>query len=121
MFIPNKTFHAIRVSILSVITVLLLVIAVESVLYIQLSQDTNKKLTDLSATLDSISNKTSNKHRVVDNQITDAVTSIREVSTGINVINEQLTTNKRLVQILIDNECKVQPYYMDSRLREFCQ
>jgi hypothetical protein len=116
MFIPNKTFHAIRVSILSVITVLLLVIAVESVLYIQLSQDTNKKLTNLSATLDSISNKTSNKHRIVDNQITDAVTS-----NGINAIDEQLTTNKRLVQILIDNECKVQPYYMDSRLREFCQ
>jgi hypothetical protein len=128
MFIPNKTFNAIKVSILSTIMILLLVIAAESVLYIRLSQNTNKKIETLSAQLDSVSNQTntfkvtsSNKHKIVDNQITDAVTSIAEISTGIDAINTQIANNKRMIDILVDNQCDVRPYYLDKRLAEFCK
>ncbi len=128
MFIPNKTFNAIKVSILSVIAILLLVIAIESALYIHLAQNTNKKIENLTAQLDSISDQTdafkaasSNKHKSVDSQITDAVTSIAEISTGIDAINTQLVNNKRMIDILVDNQCDVRPYYLDKRLTEFCK
>lgn len=120
MFIPNKTYHAIKVGVLSVIATLLLVIVVESVLYFKLVNDTNGKITTLTTQLDSLTNSSQsfdkvslNKHRNTQTQITDAVTSISK-------LNSSVESNAALIQILIANECAVRPYYMDKRLLDMC-
>lgn len=113
MFIPNKTYHAIKTVTVGIIAVLLLVIAGQAVLYLQLANKNKKEIQTLTAQLDSLSissknfnNVSSGKHATTQTQVTQ-----------IKLLSE---TNKQLIDVLIRNECTMNPYYMDKRLSELC-
>lgn len=120
MFIPNKTYHAIKLGVVSLIAILVLIIVAESVLYFKLLREQNTNLTALTARLDSLSiastkiDKNSvNRDTQVQSQITDAVTQIQD-------LQSQLVTSNNTIKVLVSNECTVRPYYMDKRLLEMC-
>ena len=121
MFIPNKTYHAMKVWVLGIIATLLLVIAGESVLYTTILKNQNQKIKQLSFQLDSlmvtsrkIDKNSMTRDTHVQSQITDAVTLISSLQTTINTL--QTST-----EMLIINECKVMPYYMDKGLLATCK
>lgn len=116
MFIPNKTYLAMRVKVLLIISTLLLVIAGLSVLYLKKVNEHNTSVATLSAQIDSaktFDRLSSTKHERVNNQITDAVTSINKLQTSVNSLNET-------VSMLVRNECLVKNYYMDKKLFDLC-
>jgi hypothetical protein len=128
MFIPNKTYHAIKVAILCVIAVLVMIIAGQFVLYIQLAekntvaiQELQSKIDTLTTTTTSFDNTSLKKHTVVENQITDAVTAILELKTTASELQTSVDILKSSTDMLIVNECKVMPYYMDKNLMATCR
>ena len=125
MFIPNKTYHAIKVGILAIVAVLLLVIAGELVLYINLAKSTDKKIMSLVAQLDTLSttSKNFNKNSLNKHEAASMMISTMENTMTTNVIElrNSIDVAKSTIDILVRNECMVRPYYMDKRLLEMCQ
>lgn len=128
MFIPNKTYHVIKASVLALIVVLLLVISAESVLYLRMLENNKKEIAILTYQIDSLTHKTNVFEISTVNKHNETVTSIAEISmqlsnnaNSIKAANDQINTNNRMIDILVSNACKIQPYYMDKRLMEFCR
>lgn len=118
MFIPNKTFHAIRAGILSVIAFLLCIITVASVLYNQSVRSQTAKLNQISARVDSLANLSTridansvNRDTQVQEQLTNAETNIKALQ---SMVDESRTT----IKLLIKNECTYLSYY---RMSDMCQ
>jgi len=61
------------------------------------------------------------KHTVTESQITDAVTTITLLETKVTELEESVSLLKTSTDILIVNECKVMPYYMDKTLMTTCK
>jgi hypothetical protein len=78
MFIPNKTFNAMRVGVLGIIATLILVIAGQSVLFVQLQQDNRVALDSLTVRVATIAQATNT--RLVQ-------TNSRQNGTEENVVN----------------------------------
>jgi alpha-N-acetylglucosamine transferase len=86
MFIPNKTYHAIRMVTVAIIAVLVMVIAGQSVLYVQLEQEKQLQVDSLSS--------------VVDVNKSSAIQSFRETDFRQNGVEEQLNELKLAVDAL---------------------
>lgn len=131
MFIPNKTLHLIKTAAIIVLCALVSVIAVQSVLYVKKIQKievVNSQLDSLSVTSKSFDSTTLKKQKIVDNQITDAVTSINgltqtttTLTEQVNILNQSSDNNKYMIDLLVKNECQVRPYYMEKKLLEMCK
>ena len=78
MFIPNKTFNAMRVGVLGLIATLILVIAGQSVLFVQMQQDNRVALDSLTVRVAKIAQATNT--RLVQ-------TNSRQNGTEENVVN----------------------------------
>ncbi len=128
MFIPNKTLNMIKIAGIIVLAALITIIVGQAVLYIKLKNETHTQLTTVEMQLDSLSLTSSDfdifsskKHKIVDSQITDAVTSISILEANIAELQSSVTELKNSADMLIVNECKVMPYYMDKSLLTTCR
>lgn len=113
MFIPNKTYHAIKTVTVGIIATLMLVIAGQTVLYLHLANKNKKEIETLTAQLDSltVSSKTFDtvslgKHTTLQKQVAE--------------VKNTSETHKQLIDVLIKNECVINPYYMDKGLLQLC-
>ena len=70
MFIPNKTFNAMRVGVLGLIATLILVIAGETVLFVKMQQDNKVVLDSLNAKIELLAAETMSNYKDVDGEQT---------------------------------------------------
>jgi hypothetical protein len=124
MFIPNKTINLIKTLALIVLSVLVVVIVGQSVLYLKLSSANKTELSVIKNDV-SVSKKfdtlTVNKQRNIE---TDLVYTQKQVDSLNQEIKKlQVSVDGLLfnTQLLINNECQVTPYYMDKSLLEMCK
>jgi len=112
MFIPNKTYHAMRVVVTAVIAALLVVIAGQTVLYTQLEKDTQVVLDSLSLRIDELGKETRSDFRNTDGrqdgaeeQIFEAKTSIEMLQASVTELQSSLGATRVSVEKLQRNEC----------------
>ncbi len=94
MFIPNKTYHAIRMVTVAIIAVLVMVIAGQSVLYVQLEQEKQLQVDSLSS--------------VVDVNKSSAIQSFRENDFRQNATEEQINELKQMLEIQLQTVSTLQ-------------
>ena len=94
MFIPNKTYQAMRTVTVGIIAVLVMVIAAQSVLYVQLEQEKQLQVDSLSS--------------VVDVNKSSAIQSFRETDFRQNGTEEQLNELKLAVETLQSSVTELQ-------------
>lgn len=128
MFIPNKTFHVIKVTMICAIAALIMIIAGQFVLYIKTANENQVAIQTLETRLDTLTtvsqlfDKSSlKKHTITESQITDAVTSITKLETKVTELEESVGLLRTSTEMLVVNECKVMPYYMDKGLLTTCK
>ena len=124
MFIPNKTINLIKTLALVVLSMLVVVIVGQSVLYLKLSSANQTELNTIKSEVN-ISKKfdtliTTNQRSME----TDLVYTQKQVDSLNQEIKKlQVSVDGLLfnTQLLINNECQVTPYYMDKSLLEMCK
>lgn len=128
MFIPNKTYQAIKVTTLCIIAGLVTIIAGQFVLYMEMAASNKETLAAIQTKLDTLAvttkifdSNSSQKHKVTATQITDAVTAITVLETKVTEMEQSVNLLKMSTDMLIVNECKVMPYYMDKGLLATCK
>lgn len=128
MFIPNKTYHAIKVTMLCIIAGLVTIIAGQFVLYMEMAASNKRAITTLQTKLDTLTvttqtfDKGSFQRQVFSEaQITDAVTTITTLETKVAELEQSVSLLKTSTDMLVVNECKVMPYYMDKGLLATCK
>lgn len=112
MFIPNKTYHAMRLVVLSVIAGLLLTIAGQSVLYYKLEQDTQMMLDSLDVKISKLEKETDAKYYDIDGEQTGLGQLLQETITKVDAQNltlgqlqEFTSRTQTSVDKLLRNEC----------------
>lgn len=128
MFIPNKTYHAIKVATVILIAALVMVIAGQFVLYVKMAGSNKVTLDSLQVRLDTLTTTTQlfdkgslKKHTVTENQITDAVTAITGLETKVTELQASVENLNNSSDMLIRNECNVMPFYMEKALVTTCR
>lgn len=128
MFIPNKTYHAMKVIILSVIAGLVTIIAGQFVLYMKMAGDNKVMLDSLQVQVDTLTTvtqlfdkKSLGKHTITEHDIREMKTTITELETSVTELQSSVDLLQDAADMLIVNECKVMPYYMDKRLLSTCK
>lgn len=128
MFIPNKTLHAIKVVALIIVTALVMVIAGQSVLYIKMAGENKVVLDSLRTQLDTLTttsqlfDKSSlGKHTTTDRNMHDVQDAVTVLETKVTELEQSVNLLKMSTDMLIVNECKVMPYYMDKGLMTTCK
>ena len=124
MFIPNKTINLIKTLALVVLSMLVVVIVGQSVLYLKLTSANQTELNTIKSEVN-ISKKfdtiiTTNQRGME----TDLVYTQKQVDSLNQEIKKlQVSVDGLLfnTQLLINNECQVTPYYMDKSLLEMCK
>ena len=112
MFIPNKTFHAMRLGVVALIASLLVVIAGQTVLYTQLEKDTQHLLDSLHVRVEVLARETRSDFRNTDGrqdgadeQIFEAKTSIEMLQASVTELQSSLGATRVSVEKLQRNEC----------------
>jgi hypothetical protein len=112
MFIPNKTFNAMRLGVVSIIAVLTLVIAGESVLFIKMQQDNKVVLDSLTTRIDKVSIESNSDYRNVSGQqdgmdelLHETIAKVDAQATSIAQLQELTTRTQISVDKLLKNEC----------------
>ena len=128
MFIPNKTYHAIKVTLLCIIAGLVTIIAGQFVLYMEMAASNKRAIVTLQTKLDTLTVTTQTfdkgsfqRQTFSESQITDAVTAITTLETKVTEMEQSVNLLKISTDMLITNECKVMPYYMDKSLLTTCK
>jgi len=124
MFIPNKTVNLIKTLALIVLSVLVVVIVGQSVLYLKLS---NANKTELGAIKSEVNISKKFDTLITTNQ-RSMETDLVYTQTQVDSLNQEIKKLQVSVdgllfntQLLINNECQVTPYYMDKSLLEMCK
>ena len=112
MFIPNKTFNAMRVGVLGIIAALTLVIVGQSVLFVQMQQDNKVTLDSLSARIDLLDEETSDKYKDVNGEQTGMGMLLQETITKVDgqalliaQLQDATARTQTSVDKLLRNEC----------------
>lgn len=112
MFIPNKTFNAMRVGVLGIIAALTLVIVGQSVLFVQMQQDNKVTLDSLSARIDLLDEETSDKYKDVNGEQTgmgmllqETITKVDGQALLITQLQDATARTQTSVDKLLRNEC----------------
>ena len=124
MFIPNKTFHAIRAITLSVIASMGVLIAGGSLLYVKMEQQNEKQLAVLQMRLDSLMQHTKQLKTTslqLNANVYSNTRSLNDASSVITTMTNDISNLESSVNMLIRNECKVMPFYMDEKLVAICK
>jgi hypothetical protein len=124
MFIPNKTVNLIKTLALILLSVLVVVIVGQSVLYLKLS---NANKTELGAIKSEVNISKKFDTLITTNQ-RSMETDLVYTQTQVDSLNQEIKKLQVSVdgllfntQLLINNECQVTPYYMDKSLLEMCK
>ena len=124
MFIPNKTINLIKTLALIVLSVLVVVIVGQSVLYLKLSSANQTELgtikndVNVSKKFDTL---TINKQRGMESDLVYTQTQVDSLNQEIKKLQVSVDGLLFNTQLLINNECQVTPYYMDKSLLEMCK
>lgn len=112
MFIPNKTYHAIRVVILSIIAALLVTIAGQTVLYTQLEKETHAMIDSLEIKIAKLDKETDAKYYDIDGEQTglgqllqETITKVDAQALSISQLQEVTGQTQVSVNKLLRNEC----------------
>ena len=112
MFIPNKTFNAMRVGVLGLIATLILVIAGQSVLFVQMQQDNRVALDSLTVRVAKIAQatnvsfiQTNNRQSGTEEDVTTLGQMFETQSTEIVRMQENISNIQTSVNKLLRNEC----------------
>lgn len=128
MFIPNKTYHIIKVATIILIATLSMLIAGQFVLYVKMASSNKVTLDSLRVQLDTLTTATQlvdngllKKHTVTENQITDAITTITRLEKKVTELQASVENLNNSSDMLIRNECNVVPFYMEKTLVTTCK
>ena len=112
MFIPNKTYHAIRMVTVAIIAVLVMVIAGQSVLYVKLEQNKQAQVDSLSDVIghnrtvsDQSFRETDFRQNGAEEQIHELKTAIEALQTSVTELQTSLGATRVSVDKLLKNEC----------------
>jgi len=112
MFIPNKTYHAIRTVTVGIIAVLVMVIAAQSVLYVQLEQEKQLQVDSLSSVVDVNKSSTVQSFRETDfrqngteQQLNELKLAVDALQVSVTELQSSLGTTRISVEKLLKNEC----------------
>lgn len=124
MFIPNKTINIIKTVALMILSLLIVVIVGQTVLFIKLENDNKATMSVIQTQIDST--KIFDETSLVKQTTTEQ--KLKVTQTQVDSLNKQLNKLQNSVdgllfntQLLINNECQVTPYYMDKSLLEICK
>lgn len=101
MFIPNKTFQVIRVTIIGIIAILLMVIAGQSVLYI-------KKVNENKVTLDSMTAQIDKLATDVQTDFSSTLGRQAQTTKAVTELKQGLQKTQTTVDKLLRNECSTE-------------
>jgi hypothetical protein len=112
MFIPNKTYHAIRMVTVAIIAVLVMVIAGQSVLYVQLEQEKQLQVDSLSSVVDVNKSSVIQSFRETDfrqngteEQLNELKLAVETLQLSVTELQTSLSTTRVSVDKLLKNEC----------------
>lgn len=112
MFIPNKTYQAIRTVIAGVVAILVMVIAGQSVLYVQMEQEKQLQVDSLSSVVSvnksSVSQSlrdTEFRQNSTEEQIVELKKMLEAQLQTVSTLQEQLNRTQTSVDKLLKNEC----------------
>ncbi len=112
MFIPNKTYQAIRTVTVGIIAVLVMVIAGQSVLYVQMEQEKQLQVDSLSSVVSvnksSVSQSlrdTEFRQNSTEEQIVELKKMLEAQLQTVSTLQEQLNRTQTSVDKLLKNEC----------------
>lgn len=124
MFIPNKTINIIKTVALMILSLLIVVIVGQTVLFIKLENDNKVTMSTIKTQIDST--KSFDETSLVKQTTTEQ--KLKVTQTQVDSLNKELNKLQNSVdgllfntQLLINNECQVTPYYMDKSLLEICK
>jgi uncharacterized protein HemX len=112
MFIPNKTFNAMKVGVLGLIAALILVIAGQSVLFVQMQQDNRVALDSLTVRVAKIAQatntrlvQTNSRQNGTEEDVTTLGRMFETQSAEIVRMQENISSMQTSVNKLLRNEC----------------
>ena len=112
MFIPNKTFNAMRVGVLGLIATLILVIAGQSVLFVQMQQDNKVVLDSLTLRIEQVAQESNSDYRDVNGEqdginelLHETITKVDAQVVLITQLQDATARTQTSVDKLLRNEC----------------
>jgi hypothetical protein len=112
MFIPNKTYQAMRTVTLGIIAVLVMVIAAQSVLYVQLEQEKQLQVDSLSSVVDVNKSSAIQSFRETDfrqngteQQLNELKLAVETLQSSVTELQASLGATRVSVEKLLKNEC----------------
>ena len=112
MFIPNKTYQAIRTVTVGIIAVLVMVIAAQSVLYVQMEQEKQLQVDSLSSVVDVNKSSAIQSFRETDfrqngteEQLNELKLAVETLQSSVTELQTSLSTTRVSVDKLLKNEC----------------
>jgi len=112
MFIPNKTFNAMRVGVLGLIATLILVIAGQSVLFVQMQQDNKVVLDSLTLRIEQVAQESNSDYRDVNGEqdginelLHETITKVDAQALLITQLQDATARTQTSVDKLLRNEC----------------
>ena len=124
MFIPNKTINIIKTVILMILSLLIVVIVGQTVLFIKLETDNKVTMSTIKTQIDStkLFDETSlMKHTTTEQKLKITQTQVDSLNKELSKLQNSVDGLLFNTQLLINNECQVTPYYMDKSLLEICK
>ena len=112
MFIPNKTYQAMRTVTVAIIAVLVMVIAAQSVLYVQLEQEKQLQVDSLSSVVDVNKSSAIQSFRETDfrqngteEQLNELKLAVETLQSSVTELQTSLGATRVSVEKLLKNEC----------------
>ena len=112
MFIPNKTYQAMRTVTVGIIAVLVMVIAGQSVLYVQLEQEKQLQVDSLSSVVDVNKSSAIQSFRETDfrqngteEQLNELKLAVETLQSSVTELQTSLGATRVSVEKLLKNEC----------------
>ena len=112
MFIPNKTYQAMRTVTVGIIAVLVMVIAGQSVLYVQMEQEKQLQVDSLSSVVDVNKSSAIQSFRETDfrqngteEQLNELKLAVETLQSSVTELQTSLGATRVSVEKLLKNEC----------------
>ena len=112
MFIPNKTYQAMRTVTVGIIAVLVMVIAGQSVLYVQMEQEKQLQVDSLSSVVDVNKSSVIQSFRETDfrqngteEQLNELKLAVETLQSSVTELQTSLGATRVSVEKLLKNEC----------------
>lgn len=124
MFIPNKTINIVKTVALMILSLLIVVIVGQTVLFIKLETQNKTTLSTIQTKIDSakvVDEITLTKQTTTDKTLKQTQVEVDSLQAAIQRLQVSVDGLLFNTKLLINNECQVTPYYMDKSLLEICK